>query len=235
MAGFSASKGKIIITLDGDLEHDPADIPKFLSALQKYDLVIGWQKQKHQSVIKYIPSRIFNFLNNNIFNLKIHDADSGYRGMKSEVAKNFNLYGDLYRFIPALASQQGYRIGEVQTNYRKRLHGRSKYGGSRLITGAMDMLTVKFLTDFNQKPLHLFGLGGLIFFLLGFIIELFIVWDRVYRNQLFSTHMPLLILGILLMILGINLLGIGLVSELISSSQKTPRYRIKEVLNLNGF
>jgi len=233
MAGFNEAKGNIIITMDADLQDDPDEIPNLLDALKYKDLIVGWKINRQDSLFfKKIPSKIFNYLNYKLFGVKLHDNDCGFRAMKSCVAKELNLYGDLYRYIPALVSRLGYSVGEIRVIHHKRRFGKSKYGNKRIITGTLDLLTVKFLTDFNQRPLHLFGGMGLISFSLGFLAELYVLYFRIFQNELFAVHLPMLILGVLLIILGVQLLGIGLLGELISSSRKeVKRYRVKEVLN----
>ncbi|MFC2136421.1 glycosyltransferase family 2 protein [Bacteroidota bacterium] len=231
MAGFEKAKGKIIITMDGDLQDEPAEISRLLDGLKKYDLIIGWKYPRRDGFLRRLPSKIFNFLNVQLFGIKLHDFDCGFRAMKSNIAKELNLYGDIYRYIPALVYRLGYKVGEVKIRHNKRKYGKSRYGWSRLITGFLDLITVKFISDFQQRPLHLFGSAGMIFFGVGFLAELYVLYRRVFLNELFATHLPMLILGVLLIIMGIQLLSIGLIGELITSSKKVPRYRIKKILN----
>lgn len=231
-AGFEQAKGNIIITMDGDLQDDPVEIPRFLEAIKHHDLVVGWKYPRRDPLHKIIPSKIFNYLNYKLFRVRVHDNDCGYRAMKSVVAKDLSLYGDLYRFIPALASRMGYRVGEIKVRHHKRLFGKSKYGSGRLVTGSLDLLTAKFITDFNQRPMHLFGTTGLIFFGFGFLAELYVTFLRLAFQELFRTHMAMIILGALLMILGVQLLGIGLIGELIVSSKRNvKRYKLRKIIN----
>jgi glycosyltransferase involved in cell wall biosynthesis len=235
MAGFNASSGNIIITMDSDLQDDPSEIPRFLKAIKKYDLVIGWKYERKDPFFKTIPSKFFNYLNFKLFNIRLRDNDSGYRVMKKEIANSLNLYGDHYRYIPMIVSKYGYEIGEIKVKHHKRKFGKSKYGILRLITGSLDLLTVKFLADFNQRPLHLFGGLGLISFILGFISELFVLYFRIFLNERFSQHLALLIFGVLLILLGVQLISIGLIGELVISRQKNYKsYKIRKRLNISS-
>jgi len=230
MAGFAYCKGKYIITMDGDLQDDPIEIPRFFEALKKYDVVIGWKFRRRDSIFKKIPSKIFNYMNYLFFNVRLHDNDCGYKGLKTSIAQELQLYGDLYRYIPALVKQQGYRIGELKVRHRKRRFGKSKYGLKRLLTGALDLLTVKFIIDFNQRPLHLFGGTGVLSFTIGFIAELYVLYAKYIIGHSFTSHLPMLILGVLLIILGVQLIGIGLIGELIVAQRYKERYKIRQVI-----
>jgi len=230
MAAFKQARGDIIITMDADLQDDPKEIPRFIKSLETSDLVIGWKYPRYDPIYKTFPSKIFNRITYKMYGTKLHDSDCGYRAMKSEVAKNLNLYGDNYRFIPALASKMGYRVSEIKVQHHKRRFGKSKYGGGRFVTGLLDIFTVKFVTDYFQKPMHVFGSFGLSSFMLGVIAELVVLYYRIFQGDSFSTHLPLLILGVLLMILGVQLFGIGLLGELITSSEKKKNYVIREIV-----
>ena len=231
MAGFAAAKGEIIITMDADLQDDPRELPKFIQEIKNNDLVVGWKYKRQDPATKVIASRIFNKVNKVLFGLHIHDFDCGYRAMRSHVVKDLALYGDLYRYIPALVARSGYRVGEIQVHHQPRKFGKSKYGAGRLITGALDLLTVKFIVDYNQRPLHLFGGAGLLSFGVGFLAELYVVYCRLIIGDLFVVHLPALIFGVLMMIMGVQLFGIGLIGELVSSISRTQRYRVKETVN----
>ncbi len=231
MAGFKECRGSIVITIDGDLQDDPEEIPKFLEALKTYDLVIGWKYPRKDPITKKITSRVFNKLNNFLFGITVHDSDCGYRAMKAHIAKGLNLYGDLYRYIPAMVSRRGYKVGEIKVRHQERKFGKSKYSAKRLTTGMLDIVTVKFLSDFNQRPLHLFGGIGLIFTTLGFLAELYVLYFRIILHELFSKHLSMLILGVLMILIGVQLFGIGLIGELmIASSRNVERYTVKEYI-----
>jgi glycosyltransferase involved in cell wall biosynthesis len=214
MAGFRASRGEIIITMDGDLQDDPEEIPKFIEAIKKYDLVVGWKFERKDPIMRRTASKMFNFLNSKFFSLKIHDCDCGFRAMKSEVAKELNLYGDLYRYVPVLVSRFGYKVGEIKVRHHERKFGKSGYGTRRLLTGSFDLLTVKYMIDANERPLHLFGSLGLVTFLLGGLICIYLLLLKVlYATRLMDR--PLLLLGILLVILGIQFIMLGFIGDMI--------------------
>ena len=225
----SHATGDIIVTMDADLQDDPAEIPRFLEALKQFDLVVGWKyNRKDPSITKKIPSKIFNLLNRWLFGLTLHDSDCGFRAMKVHVAKGLNLYGDVFRYIPALVKRQGFSVGEIKVQHHERRWGKSKYGFKRLLTGPFDLLTIKFMTEYNQRPLHLFGLGGLFFFSIGFIVGLYLLYVKYVRGDLLTPRTPLMLFSILLIVLGIQLVGIGLIGEMIVSQQKDERFIIKK-------
>ncbi|MBI4145204.1 glycosyltransferase family 2 protein [Candidatus Woesearchaeota archaeon] len=231
MAGFAAAQGSVIITMDADLQDDPAEIPRFLEALNDSDLVMGWKHPRLDPWWKTIPSKVFNLLNRCLFRLRLHDYDCGFKAMRAPAAKELNLYGDLYRYLPILVSRLGYRVSEIPVKHHPRKFGRSKYGFKRIFTGAFDLITVKFLSDFTQRPLHLFGGTGLVALGLGFLAELYVLYFRLVEGELFVAHLPMLLLGILLLVLGVQLFSLGLLGELVSASRNVQRYRIAETLN----
>jgi len=214
MAGFRASRGEIIITIDGDLQDDPEEIPRFIEAINKYDLVVGWKFKRKDPLMRRMTSKMFNFLNSKFFGLKLHDCDCGFRAMKSKVAKELNLYGDLYRYIPVLVSSLGYTVGEIKVKHHERRVGKSRYGTKRLLTGSFDILTVKYMVDSNERPLHLFGGLGLAFSLLGFIVCFYLLLLKILYGAIIMDR-PLLLLGILLIILGIQFIMLGFIGDMI--------------------
>lgn len=231
MAGFKLASGRFIVTMDGDLQDDPKEIQNFFTRMLETDsdLIVGWKFNRLDSLGKIVASRIFNLLVFLLTGLRLHDTDCGFRLMKNEVAKNLHLYGGLYRFIPVLASQMGYKVMEVKVNHRKRKFGKTKYGISRLFKGSFDLIATKFLTSYLQSPLHFFGSFGLFFFVAGVLLagNLTLIWFSGGK----IGNRPLLIFSVLLMILGIQLLGIGLLGELITKQRKDKIYIIKEMLN----
>ncbi|MBU0758261.1 MAG: glycosyltransferase family 2 protein [Nanoarchaeota archaeon] len=232
MAGFKTASGKIIITMDADLQDEPKEIPKFLIAIRKWDLVVGWKHERKDPFFKRFPSKIFNYLNYAFFGIRLHDSDCGYRAMKAEVLQDLNLYGDHYRYIPALLSEHGYKITELKVKHNKRRFGKSKYGITRLLTGALDLLTVKFLKEYKERPLHIFGGTGALSFVLGIFAEFYVLYYKFFRGEPFAQHLAMLIFGVLLLILGVQLVGIGLIGELISSHKNSSvKYRIRETVN----
>ncbi|MBM3205366.1 glycosyltransferase family 2 protein [Candidatus Shapirobacteria bacterium] len=216
MDGFKKTKGEIVITLDADLQDAPEEIPKFLKKINEgYDLVSGWKRQRKDNFAVVFFSRILNFFVSRMTPLKIHDVNCGFKAYKKDVLKNLNLYGDLYRFIPILAVNDGFRVGEVEVRHAPRKYGRSKYGLLKGFRGLFDLLTILFLTKFKTRPFHFFGPLGCFLFLAGFLISLYltILW---FQGESIGRR-PLLILGILLIIIGIQIFSTGLVAELIVS------------------
>ena len=172
-------------------------------------------KNRLDSLSKVIPSKIFNWINKKLFGVSLKDNDSGFRVIRREAAKKLDLYGDLYRFIPALLASKGYSVTEVSVNHRPRNSGESKYGYSRFLTGLLDILTMKLILDFTNRPSHLFGYMALGFITVGVFAELIAVFYRVFLGHLFITHMPIMIFGVMTIILGASFFGVGLLGELI--------------------
>jgi len=220
MAGFKESCGNIIITMDADLQDDPNEIEKMVNLIGKYDVVVGWKENRVDTISKILPSKLFNWINKKLFGINLKDNDSGFRVIKQEAVNELNLYGDLYRFIPALLSSKGYRITEVSVNHRPRNSGKSKYGYSRFLTGLLDILTMKLIIDFTNRPSHLFGYVALSMISIGLISELIAIFYKVFLGHLFVTHMPIMIFGVMTIILGVSFFGIGLLGELIVHQKK---------------
>jgi glycosyltransferase involved in cell wall biosynthesis len=219
-AGFQLASGDVIITMDGDLQDDPAEIPSFLSALGKgADLVVGWKHKGKGSTGKTIPSKIFNSVVSIFTGLKINDSNCPFRAMKKEVAKSLNIYGDLYRFIPYLVFQKGYKVTEIKVENYPRQFGASKYGISRLFNGVMDLMTVLFITRYSKRPLHFFGILGLLSLCLGFFIDVFLVVQGFFITGRIG-HTALLIMGVMLIVIGIQFISLGLLGELLVTAKK---------------
>lgn len=216
-AGFEESVGSIIITLDADLQDNPKEIQKFLNKLNEgYDLVSGWKKKRHDPINKVIPSKIFNLLIKVLTGIKIHDVNCGFKAYRREVLENISFYGDLYRFIPILAFKQNFKVAEIAIAHRRRRYGKSKFGFERYLKGFLDLLTIFFLTTYTKRPGHFFGSIGLVSFLLGFVIGIYITYLRISTGSI-QYRQPLLFLGVLLMILGVQLISTGLLAEMINS------------------
>ncbi|CAJ35687.1 glycosyltransferase (family 2) [Methanocella arvoryzae MRE50] len=211
--GFTLAKGNIVITMDGDLQDDPKEIPRFIEALKQYDMVSGWKQKRQDPLTKTLPSSVFNLLTRWLTNVEIHDFNCGFKGYRSGVVKSINLYGELHRYIPALARIAGYKVGEISVNHRQRVHGKSKYGAKRIVRGFIDLITVKFLMSYSQKPLHFFGGIGSIFGITGCAVLTFLVYQ--WLNGIRIGDRPLLNLGILMIIIGMQFVAIGLIGELI--------------------
>lgn len=233
-AGFDFAKGDIIITMDGDLQNDPADIDRLIGMMSEYDLVSGWRKNRKDPFFsRQLPSKIANYLISKVTGVQLHDYGCSLKAYKREVIKNIRLYGEMHRFIPAVASWYGVKVGETETIHHPRLRGKSKYGLSRTVKVVLDLITVKFLQSFSTKPIQFFGPMGLISGLLGFFILLYLTAEKF----IFSTPIggrPLLLLGALLVIVGIQMIGMGLISEILvrvyHESQRKPIYVVKKIL-----
>ncbi len=215
-AGFDAAKGKIVITLDADLQDDPSEIKRLVAKLEEgYDLVTGYKADRQDPFHKTIPSFFFNGMIRWLSGVPVRDINSGLKVYRSEVTKEMQIYGDQHRFIPILAHAAGFKVTEVPVNHRPRQYGKSKYGFSRFTRGFLDILTVTFLTRFLKRPLHLFGSIGLIFFLLGVIFSGYLSFIHFAYGQSIGDR-PLLLLGILLILAGIQLISTGLIAELLT-------------------
>jgi len=223
-AGFAMARGEIIFTLDADLQDDPAETPKFLEALASgKDVVSGWKKIRHDPWHKTLPSRVFNGLVSWLTGVRLHDHNCGFKCYRSEVFKEVRLYGELHRFIPVLAAARGFRIGEVVVQHRARRFGNSKYGIRRFMKGFLDLLTVKFLTGFGQRPQHLLGSIGLVSFLVGNLGLLWLtatwVW-RLWEPERFAPlhERALTIYSVAALLLGAQFMSIGFLAEMITAS-----------------
>jgi glycosyltransferase involved in cell wall biosynthesis len=222
-AGFAATRGDIILTLDADLQDDPAEIPRFLAALAEgKDVVSGWKRQRYDPWHKVLPSRIFNFMVSRLTGVCLHDHNCGMKCYRAQVLREIRLYGELHRFVPVLADARGFKVGEIAINHRPRRFGSSKYGVSRFVKGFLDLLTVKFLTGFRQRPQHLLGSIGLLSFLAGSLglLYLAVTWlIRLWDDSLFRPlhERPLLIYSLAAVLLGAQLVSMGFLAELITA------------------
>jgi glycosyltransferase involved in cell wall biosynthesis len=213
---FRIVGGEIVITLDADLQDDPAEFPRLIDRLNEgYDLVVGYKKDRHDPFHKTIPSRFFNAMIRKMSGLGIHDINCGLKAYRRETLENLHIYGELYRFIPVLIASQGFRVTELAVHHRPRLYGKSKYGFSRFLRGFLDLFTVMFLTKFIKRPLHLFGPLGLLLCLVGILISLTMTYDHFALHEIVGRR-PLLFFGILFIIAGIQLISTGLIAELVT-------------------
>ena len=230
-AGFKDAKGEIIVTLDADLQDLPEEIPALIKKMDEgYDLVSGWKFKRKDPFLRKIASRVFNSVTSFYTRVKIHDFNCGLKCYRREVIEEIELYGELHRYIPAIANWKGFKVGEVKVNHRPRVHGRSKYGSERYLRGLFDLMTVIMLTKYPQKPLHFFGLLGTILSIAGLAINIYMAVLRLSGKWI--GNRPLLLLGILLLILGVQFIFFGLMGELIVfSSQKNAFYVVKETLD----
>jgi len=233
-AGFDFARGDIVITMDGDLQNDPADIPKLLDLIKDHDLVSGWRKKRKDAFItRRLPSMLANWIISKVTGVKLHDYGCSLKAYRREVIKNLKLYGEMHRFIPAVASWYGVRVVEVETTHYPRLRGKSKYGLSRTMKVILDLITVKFLQSFSTKPLQFFGPIGLFSGAAGFLISLYLSIEKIFIGKPIGGR-PLLLLGVLLIIVGIQLIGMGLLGEMLvrvyHESQRKPIYVIKKII-----
>jgi len=231
-AGFTSAQGKIITTMDADLQDDPREIPNFIKKLNEgYDLVCGWRFKRRDPVSRTFPSRLFNSLTATLTGVKVHDFNCGFKAYRKEVIEDLDLYGELHRYIPALAHWKGFKVGEIKVEHHPRAHGKSKYGVERLFRGLTDLFTVMFLTKYMKKPLHLFGAVGVFLLLIGFIINAYLAILKFVLRQAIGGR-PLLLLGVLLMLIGFQIISTGLVGEMIVSTRDKGEkgYVVRKVL-----
>jgi glycosyltransferase involved in cell wall biosynthesis len=229
--GFKLAQGEIVITMDADLQDDPEEIPGLIAKIREgYDLISGWKKKRFDPLGKTIPSKLFNKTTSLLTGIKIHDFNCGLKAYRHEVIKEIPVYGELHRYLPVLAHWQGYNVGEIVVQHHARKFGVTKFGWERFFSGFFDLLTVLFITRYRQKPMHLFGFMGLISFMLGSAISLYLTF--IWMQGKGIGNRPLLFLGVLLIIVGVQLFSIGLIGEMITNSRdEQQRYSIKEAIN----
>ena len=230
-AGFKEARGEIIITIDADLQDDPSEIPNLLAELERgYDLVSGWKKRRKDPLSKRLPSKLFNWTTSLVSGLRLHDFNCGLKAYRREVAEDLlpYLYGELYRYLPAIAFWSGYRVGEIAVRHHPRRHGVSKFGSKRFLSGFLDLLTITFVVRFMTTPMHIFGPMGLMCAGVGGAICAYIAFLRFEYGNI-QNRFPLLMLGVLLVIVGIQFFSTGLLGDMLASisqrSGKTPRVR----------
>ncbi len=236
-AGFAQAQGEIVVTIDADLQDDPAEIPRLLAKLEEgFDLVSGWKTRRRDPWRRRFVSRIFNAVSGRVSGLRLHDLNCGLKAYRAEVVRGLSLYGELHRFIPVLAHYRGFRVAELPVNHRPRAHGRSRYGLERYVRGFLDLLTVTFMGRYRHRPLHLFGTLGLVLGLLGTVILVYLTVLKITGEAI--GHRPLLMLGVLLVVVGLQLFSLGLVSELVTSqheerrdAHERERAQVEEVLS----
>jgi glycosyltransferase involved in cell wall biosynthesis len=218
-AGFTNAQGDIVVTIDGDLQDDPMEIPRLLAKLDEgFDLVSGWKAHRRDPITRRALSRLFNWVTGRVSGLRLHDLNCGLKAYRAEVVQGLRLYGELHRFIPVLAHYRGYRIAELPVNHRPREHGRSRYGVERYLRGFLDLLTVSFIGRYRYRPLHLFGGLGLLLGVLGVGVLAYLTALKIDGHAI--GQRPLLILGVLLVVVGLQFFSLGLISELITSQHE---------------
>src|SRR5437762_1468900 len=215
-AGFDQAHGETVVTIDGDLQDDPAEIPRLLAKLDEgFDLVSGWKTHRRDPLPRRVLSRIFNSVTSRFSGVRLHDMNSGLKAYRAEVVQGLRIYGELHRFIPVLAHYRGYRIAELPVNHRARAHGRSRYGLERYLRGFLDLLTVSFIGRYRHRPLHLFGGLGLLLGALGIAVLAYLTVVKIGGHAI--GQRPLLTLGVLLVVVGLQFFSLGLISEMITS------------------
>ena len=236
--GFREAAGDVVITMDADLQDSPDEIPALYRMIREdgYDLVSGWKKVRHDNTFtKNIPSKIYNFTARKVTGLKLHDMNCGLKAYRGEVVKEIEVYGDMHRYIPYIAKNAGFtKIGEKVVVHRKRKYGKSKFGMSRFFNGFLDLMTIWFLSGFGKKPMHIFGVWGIVSFLIGFVIALWLIIDKVV-SQVGGlrfrpvTDQPLFYLALVAILVGFMLFLTGFLGELISRNSATRNeYKIKD-------
>jgi glycosyltransferase involved in cell wall biosynthesis len=231
-AGFLEARGDVVVTIDADLQDDPAEIPKLLAKLDEgFDLVSGWKARRNDPFFRRLFSKLFNWATGAVSGVKLHDVNCGLKAYRAEVLQGMRLYGELHRFIPILAAYRGFRVAEIPVNHRARQHGRSRYGPERYLRGFFDLLSVTFMGRYRHRPLHLFGGVGVLMGAVGFVILLYLTVIWFWGHGI--GHRPLLTLGVLLMVVGIQFVSLGLLSELITSQHEErmdERQRIEQLV-----
>ena len=229
--GFKLVKNDYVVTMDADLQDDPNEIPNLIKKLEEgYDLVTGWKKERKDPWTKRFPSKIANFVTGVITGVKVHDMNCGLKIYRRAVVKSLDIYGGRHRYIPALAGQKKFRIAEIPVKHHKRKYGSTKYGGSRLFHGFFDLVTILFLNRYTQKPLHLFGVFGLICLVISIFSELYVVFLKIFLGHPFQKHFAMMIFGAMLFVLGLWFFSIGLIGEMVAQTTQDREDRIKQII-----
>ena len=238
-AGFLKSQGQVVFTMDADLQDDPKEIPALYDMIMNdnFDLVSGWKKKRFDSVIfKNIPSKIFNFAARTTSGIKLNDFNCGLKAFKKDVIKSINVYGEMHRYIPILAKNEGYKkIGEKIVNHRPRKYGKTKFGPSRFLYGFLDLLTIWFISSFSKRPMHLFGSLGLILITTGFLFAAYLGYDKIILNPggRLITERPEFYISLVTMIIGSQFFSMGFIGELmLKNINQKPQYIIQKQTNL---
>jgi glycosyltransferase involved in cell wall biosynthesis len=228
--GFREARGRVVVTMDGDLQDDSAEIARLLAKIDEgFDLVSGWKQNRQDSITKTVPSKLFNAVTSAVSGVPLHDMNCGLKAYRSEVTRTVQLRGELHRFIPVLAHWSGFRVGEIRTVHHPRLHGKTKFGVSRFLNGFLDLTAVMFMTTSSNRPVHLFGRVGIAFALAGAAVTVVYTWPWFLGEGL--RLRPGLLFGLVLVILGIQFLSLGFLGEMIAGSRaEEPHYAIRERL-----
>jgi glycosyltransferase involved in cell wall biosynthesis len=235
-AGFAEAEGDVIVTMDADLQDDPAEIPRLLAKLDEgFDLVSGWKTRRRDPLSRRVVSKIFNGVTGWLSGVRLHDMNCGLKAYRAEAVQGLRLYGELHRFIPVLAHHRGFRVAELAVNHRAREHGRSRYGLERYVRGFLDLLTVSFLGRYRTRPLHLFGGLGLLLGIVGVGILAYLTAIKAGGDAIGGR--PLLVLGVLLVVVGLQFFSLGLIAEMVTrqheertSTEERAQQHVEEVL-----
>jgi glycosyltransferase involved in cell wall biosynthesis len=218
-AGFAQARGDVVVTIDADLQDDPGEIPRLLAKLDEgFDLVTGWKTKRRDPWLRRALSRLFNAATSRVSGLRLHDLNCGLKAYRLDVLRGLRIYGELHRFVPVLAHYRGFRVAELPVNHRPRAHGRSRYGPERYLRGFLDLLTVTFIGRYRHRPLHLFGGLGLLLSVVGFVVLVYLTVLKATGEAI--GHRPLLLLGVLLVVVGLQLFSLGLLSEMVTSQHE---------------
>lgn len=234
-AGFKYSSGQFVVTMDSDLQDDPNEIPNLLAKLEEgYDLVSGWKKKRNDPWTKRLPSKVYNYFTSIFSGIRLHDFNCGLKAYRTAVVKTMSVYGEMHRYLPVIAHQNGFKVTEIPVTHHPRQFGESKFGAARFTRGAFDLMTITFLTRYKKRPLHFFGSWGMTSTFIGFIILLILAIQKIVYQEHLSNR-PLLFLGVLLVIVGVQFISIGLIGEMITETRKdTDPYLIRTRLGWEG-
>lgn len=240
--GFKATRGEVVITMDADMQDSPDEIPDLYRMIkeEKYDLVSGWKKKRHDPITKTIPSKFFNSVTRSISGIKLHDFNCGLKAYRGEVVKHIDVYGEMHRYIPVIAKWGGYRrIGEKVVEHRPRKYGTTKFGFERFVNGFLDLISITFVSKFKKKPMHFFGALGTLSFLAGFIITVWIIGEKIYKIYYSRTpardivDQPLFFLALVALIVGVQLFVTGFLAEMLAMKSLSEKdYLVKEKIGL---
>jgi len=232
--GFKQANGDVVITIDADLQDDPAEIPRLVEKIQEgWDVVSGWKKDRKDPISKRLPSKLFNMVTRFLTGIKIHDFNCGLKAYRRKVVKSIDIYGGLHRYIPAIAGQKGFSITEIEVNHRPREFGQTKYGGNRLFHGFFDLFTMLFTGKYFDRPLHFFGSIGLVFIFISTISEVYPIYDKIANGIPFQKHFALIVFGAMIFGLGLWFFSIGLLGELLVKASGTSEKKIYSVYSKN--
>jgi dolichol-phosphate mannosyltransferase len=232
-AGFRAASGEIVVTIDADMQDDPQEIAPLVSKIREgFDLASGWKQDRHDPLSKTLPSKLFNLTTRIFSGIQLHDFNCGLKAYSRELTDSLDLHGEMHRYIPVLAQWKGFRVTEIPVKHHARKYGKSKFGTSRFLAGLFDFLSVMFITRYLKRPMHFFGMMGLISFFSGLCISLYITLDKILNHRPVSNR-PILFLGILLIILGVQFFSTGLLGEMLSTRpSRNGGWSIRETANI---